>query len=133
MEIQKIGALYGLAIGDALSWPAMFHRSYQLALWTRRRRREMDVKAETDFTLNLTLPYSLNQNKNAFTLCPANNTEWAAFTLQQLLANGSEPNAENWVDGWKSLIDPDEPLRASIAIKTALGNLRNGKDRKSVV
>ena len=66
MEIQKIGALYGLAIGDALSWPAMFHRSYQLSLWTRRRRREMEVKAETDSTLNLTLPYSLNQNKNVF-------------------------------------------------------------------
>ncbi len=127
MEIQKIGALYGLAIGDALSWPAMFHRSYQLSLWTRRRRREMEVKAETDSTLNLTLPYSLNQNKNVFNLCPTNNTEWAAFTIQQLLENSSEPNAENWIDGWKSLIDPDEPLRASIAIKTALGNLRNGK------
>ena len=124
---QKIGALYGLAIGDALSWPAMYHRSYQLPFWTRRKRREMDVVAETDFTLILTFPYSLNQNADAFNLCPAMNTEWVAFTLQQLLGNGKKPNAENWVKGWYSLNDSDEPLRASIAIKTALANLRKGK------
>jgi len=124
---QKNGALYGLAIGDALSWPAMFQRSFQLPFWTRRKRREMDAEAEINFTLNLTLPYSLNQNADHFNLCPTNNTEWVAFTIQQLMEYGNKPNAGNWVDGWKSLINPDRPLRASIAIKTALANLNKGK------
>lgn len=124
---QKNGALYGLAIGDALSWPAMFQRSFQLPFWTRRKRREMDAEAEINFTLNLTLPYSLNQNADHFNLYPTNNTEWVAFTIQQLMEYGNKPNAGNWVDGWKSLINPDRPLRASIAIKTALANLNKGK------
>ena len=42
LQQRARNAMIGLAIGDAISWTSMFHRSVLLPLWTRRIRREMD-------------------------------------------------------------------------------------------
>ncbi len=54
-EVRAKGALYGLAIGDAVGWPALYHRTYTLPFWTRRLRREIDA-AHTALILFLSGP-----------------------------------------------------------------------------
>ena len=45
---RKQNAMIGLAIGDAIGWTSMFHRSFLLPPWTRRKRREIDMTSETE-------------------------------------------------------------------------------------
>jgi ADP-ribosylglycohydrolase len=119
-------ALLGLAIGDAVGWPAMFHRSRLLPPWTRRIRREMDAQREEAGVLRVPMPFSLNQPFTAFDLCPTDDTEWAAWTIDGLLANGCSVNAD-WVNGqWSGLARGGTAVRGGVSTQAAFANLRNG-------
>ncbi len=118
-------ALLGLAIGDAVGWPAMFHRSRVLPPWTRRIRREMDAQREDAGVLRVPMPFSLNQPFTAFDLCPTDDTEWAAWTIDGLLANGCNVSAD-WVTAqWSGLAHGGTAVRGGVSTQTALANLRN--------
>jgi ADP-ribosylglycohydrolase len=119
-------ALLGLAIGDAIGWPAMFHRSRLLPPWTRRIRREMDAQREDAGVLRVPMPFSLNQPFTAFDLCPTDDTEWAAWTMDGLLAHHGSVNAE-WVAArWSDLAHGGTGIRGGVSTQAALANLRNG-------
>jgi ADP-ribosylglycohydrolase len=112
-------ALLGLAIGDAIGWPAMFHRSRVLPPWTRRIRREMDAQREDAGVLRVPMPFA------TFDLCPTDDTEWAAWTIDGLLANGCNVNAE-WVTAqWSGLAHGGTAVRGGVSTQAALANLRN--------
>jgi ADP-ribosylglycohydrolase len=119
-------ALLGLAIGDAIGWPAMFHRSRLLPPWTRRIRREMDAQREDAGVLRVPMPFSLNQPFATFDLCPTDDTEWAAWTIDGLMANGCFVNAE-WVTAqWCGLAHGGTAIRGGVSTQAALANLRSG-------
>ncbi|MCK7522985.1 MAG: hypothetical protein MZV64_37560 [Ignavibacteriales bacterium] len=82
--------MIGLAIGDAISWTSMFHRSFLFPPWTRRIRREIDTTSETEKVILVPTPFSLNQPSENFALSPTNNSEWAAFTAEILLSSGND-------------------------------------------
>ena len=117
-------AMLGLAIGDALGWPSMFHRSQLLPSWTRRIRREMDATSEGTNVLPPAMPFSLNQSAAAFEICPTDDTEWAAFTSGILLESGRFE--EVLVEKWIGLARSGQVVKGGVSTQAALTNLRKG-------
>lgn len=119
-------AMLGLAMGDALSWTSMFHRSVLLPPWTRRIRREMDAASESNNVIVTPMPFSLNQPAEHFDLCPALCTEWSAFTAEILLHSGPDRFEEELLQGWKELAGSPNPVRGYVSTQGALQNICNG-------
>jgi ADP-ribosylglycohydrolase len=119
--------MLGLAVGDAISWPAMFHRSYLLPFWTRRIRREIEAASETTQVIRPALPFSLNRPASAFALGPTDDTEWAAFTAQQLLLSEGKLDAQKLLEAWLELARASQNVRGGVSLQAALANLRQGK------
>lgn len=118
--------MYGLAIGDALSWTSLFHRSILLPFWTRRKRREMDSASETNNVIVTPMPFSLNQPALYFDVSPTDETEWAIFSAQCLFDAGSNSYSSSLLNNWMHLAQSKEPIRGGISTQAALNNLRNG-------
>lgn len=127
LRTRARNAMLGLAIGDAMSWPAMFQRSYALPLWTRRIRREIDAAAETTHAIRSAMPFSLNRSAEAFALCGTDDTEWAAFTAQQLIQQRGKIEVNHLTRAWQELANSEQPVRGSLSVRGALHNLRRGK------
>lgn len=124
---RACNAMLGLAVGDAMSWPAMFHRSYLLPFWTRRIRREIEAASETTQVIRPAVPFSLNRPAAAFALGPTDDTEWAAFTAQQLLLAEGRLDAQKFLDAWLELARVSQKVRGGVSQQAALVNLRQGK------
>lgn len=124
---RACNAMLGLAVGDAMGWPAMFHRSYLLPFWTRRIRREIEAASETTQVIRPALPFSLNRSASAFALGPTDDTEWAAFTAQQLLLSEGKLDAEKLLEAWLELARTSQNVRGGVSLQAALANLRQGK------
>jgi ADP-ribosylglycohydrolase len=119
-------ALLGLAMGDALSWPAMFHRSRLLPAWLRRIRREIDEQREEIAILRVAMPFSLNQSADLFKPGPGDDTEWAAWMIGNLMKHGCRVEL-TWVnDAWLNLAADKGPVRGGVSTVAALANLRRG-------
>lgn len=126
IELRAYRAMIGLAVGDALSWPALFHRSLLLPPWTRRIRREMDAAMETSGVTRLPLPFSLNQPAKAFDPGPSDDSEWAAFTALRLLESGGLLDRESIAASWMALANTPDTVRGPVSVQSALANLRRG-------
>lgn len=118
--------MIGLAIGDALSWPAMFHRSYLLPPWTRRILREIHGASETTNVLALPMPFSLNRPATLFDVSATDDTEWAAFTAGVLLECDPDHFGDSVVRAWMKIARSGETIRGSVGTQAALRNLRRG-------
>jgi ADP-ribosylglycohydrolase len=123
---RACNAMIGLAVGDAMSWTAMFHRSFLLPPWTRRKRREIDASSETTNVIIQPMPFSLNQPAEHFNISPAFNTEWAAFATEIILSSGYKSYNDSALKEWNKLAQSNETIRGSVATQTALENLRKG-------
>jgi ADP-ribosylglycohydrolase len=118
--------LIGLAIGDAISWPAMFHRSRLLPAWTRRLRREIDAQREATSVTRVPMPFSLNQPPGSFDLFPTDDTEWAAWTMMNLHSHDCHVNRD-WVNAvWSELARSQSTVRGAISTMAAIENFRRG-------
>lgn len=120
-------SMIGLAIGDAISWPAMYHRSFLLPLWTRRIRREIDLAAETDNVIITPMPFSLNQPAQNFNISPTDDSEWAAFSAGILLKSGDdlETYSKCVLEEWINLANTEKIIRGGVSTQAALNNIRN--------
>jgi ADP-ribosylglycohydrolase len=118
-------ALLGLAVGDALSWHAMYHRSQTLPAWTRRIRREMDAQREEAGVLRVPMPFSLNQSPDAFELTPTDDAEWAAWMMTNLLQHSGRIDERSVQESWRLLAQESRPVCGWVSTKIALENLRN--------
>lgn len=119
-------AMIGLAIGDATSWSAMYHRSSLLPFWTRRIRREMEVNSEDHDIILMPLPFSLNQPSDNFNISPTDDTEWASFSVKTLLKNKLDDYEKSVIDEWQQMIRLDHNLKGFVSTKAAIRNLKNG-------
>ncbi len=117
----------GLILGEALSWTGLYHRSFLLPFWTRRKRREIASQHEGDGLLELSLPFALNQPTAAFKPGPGPNSEWFAFQLQIILDNGGHYAADRALAAWWNLVKERENLRLTIGQHAALENLAKDK------
>lgn len=124
--IKAKNAMMGLAIGDALGWPAMYHRSFLLPAWTRRLRRDIEDGFENCGTIGQALPFSLNRDSSGFLLGPTDDSEWGVFTASLLLENNGTFMPDTLVRKWKELAETQDLLRGKASVKGALKNLSMG-------
>ena len=126
LKIRAENALLGLAIGDALSWPALFHRSHLLPPWTRRIRREIEAGSEETNIIRPPAPFSLNQPSGHFALGPTDDTEWAAFTTILLIEQNGELSPDVLLSAWLELANSPTAIRGGVSTVAALTNIRRG-------
>ncbi|WP_327091605.1 ADP-ribosylglycohydrolase family protein [Nonomuraea sp. NBC_01738] len=113
------GAFAGLAVGDAVGWPASRHRAALHAPWSRRLHRELDAFAEEHRVTTLPVPFALNQPTAPLAVGPSDDAEWLAWTALRL-ARGTKP-----VEAFHALVGRED-VRARISVATALENLGRG-------
>ncbi|MCA2228388.1 ADP-ribosylglycohydrolase family protein [Nonomuraea aurantiaca] len=111
------GAFVGLAVGDAVGWPATRHRSALHAPWSRRLLRELDTFAEEHRVTTLPVPFALNQPVAPLAVGPSDDAEWLAWTVRTI----DRPRAEAFGE-----LVGREDIRARISVATALGSLAKG-------
>jgi ADP-ribosylglycohydrolase len=119
-------AMIGLAVGDAISWSAMYHRSTLLPYWTRRIRREMEANSEDHNIILTPLPFSLNQPSDNFNISPTDDTEWAAFSVKALLKNNFDDYEKSVLDEWLQLIRSGQIIKGYVSTQAAIRNIKNG-------
>ena len=124
--IRTRNAMMGLAIGDALGWNAMYHRSFLLPPWTQRLRRDIEAESENSGTIGQALPFSLNRDSSGFLLGPTDDSEWAAFTASLLMENNGTIMSDTLVRYWKKLAARSDLLRGKASVQGALKNLSMG-------
>lgn len=119
-------SLYGLAIGDAINWNSVYHRSFRYPFWTRRLRREIDLDQDSNNIIKSSLPFSLNQQSEGFELTPTDDTEWVVFNMQNIIANNGKYDFKKVLESWKKLSEQKSEIKGSISVISALHNLRKG-------
>jgi ADP-ribosylglycohydrolase len=121
------GALLGLAYGDAIGFPALFHRTFQFPA----KRRDFLWNTNRDLArqriIRLTLPFTHRLAPETLEPFPTDDTEYAVFTAQALLAAEGEPDAATFLDAWQSRIVPAaDTLLTGFSERAAVENLRRG-------
>lgn len=127
---RTYGALLGLAYGDAIGFPALFHR-FQDQLIPRRRhdflwRTNQELDAQGIITL--TLPFTHRISAHTLEPCPTDDTEFALLTLQGLVNGPSEPTRESLLSPWLEWVLPAaEDVRSGFPERAAIQNLARGE------
>lgn len=121
------GALLGLAYGDAIGFPALFHRTFQFP----EKRREFLWRTNRDLArqriIRLTLPYTHRLEPATLEPSPTDDTEYAIFTAQTLLAAPGKPDLDTFVTAWQTRILPcADQVLTGFSERAAIENLRRG-------
>lgn len=123
-----LGAMFGLAYGDALSFPALFHRFQAPAIPRKRHNFLWRTNQELDEMriTRLMLPFTHRIEAQHLETCATDDTEWAIFSLRGLL-NAGEATPESIADLWYSEILPAaDVVRTSFSERAAIENLQRG-------
>lgn len=120
------GAFLGLAYGDALAFPALFHRTHQFV----ERRREFLWRTNRDSArqriLRLTMPFTHRNAPETLAPFPTDDTEYAVFTAQTLL-NAHEISAETFSAAWRVRIVPiADQVLTGFSERAAIENFKRG-------
>lgn len=123
------GALLGLAYGDAIGFPALFHRFQLLP----RRRHDFlwrtNQKLDRQNILRPTLPFTHRQPSEMLEPSPTDDTEFALLTLKALLETDGEPTQEDLTTPWKNWVLPQaDAVRSGFSERSAIENLKRGLD-----
>lgn len=121
------GAMLGLAYGDAISVPALFHRFQMMPrrrhgfLWrTNQSQDEMNIS-------RLTMPFTHRDLAEKLEPAPTDDTEFALLTLRALLAESGEVTQQTFTAIWQLDVVPNsENVRSSISERAAIENFRHG-------
>lgn len=120
------GALLGLACGDAVSFPAMYHRelanpALRRMLWTQA----LDLDAE--HVNKFPLPMTLSRPLSMLAFGPTDDSEHAALAAAVLLGSGPDPSMDRLFDTWWALVEPQHgSMWGSVADRSAIKNALEG-------
>ncbi len=120
------GGLLGLALGDAIGYPAAMHRGLRLAPWQRAFQRRTDLEMLEHRVLRLTLPFGFGRGDDVLLPGPTDDTEMAALTARILIAHGGAPTAGDVAEAWQRLAREADQLWTGLGEKAAIENLRRG-------
>lgn len=127
VDDRAYGALLGLALGDAVGMPALYHRT--LALPPRRRARLWQFSADVgrERVLRLALPYVQSQPEELLDLCGTDDTEFAAVAVRILLECGDEVTLDRLFDGWRRhVVDHADVIWSGISERASVVNAQAG-------
>lgn len=121
---RATGALLGLAAGDAIGMPALFHKSVRLGsmrecLWPKA------TEADNEKVLRFPLPFTVSQT-GALNLAGTDDTEMAALSAHMLLACSSKPSADELLASWKSLVVEVDDNWLGVAERSSVKNIKAG-------
>ena len=121
------GALLGLAYGDAIGFPALFHRFLRLP----QRRHDFlwrtNQALDRQHILRLTMPFTHRQPSETLEPAPMDDTEFALLTLEALLAAKGEPTQETFVAAWAEHVLPSAgEIYTGFSERSAIENLKRG-------
>jgi ADP-ribosylglycohydrolase len=124
---RTYGALLGLAYGDAIGFPALFHRTFQFPA----KRRDFLWNTNRDLArqriIRLTLPFTHRLPADTLEPFPTDDTEYAVFTAQTLLSCEGDPGAETFLTAWRERLVPvADTLLTGFSERAAIENLRRG-------
>ena len=118
------GALLGLAAGDAIGMPALYHRSIRLGsrrecLWPKA------MEADKEQVLRFPLPFTVSET-GELALAGTDDTEMAAVSAEILLGCSKEPTADELLAGWRTLIVDADDNWLGVAERSSVKNIREG-------
>src|SRR5262245_40328952 len=116
-----LGAMFGLAYGDAITFPALFHR-FQAAprkrhgfLW--RTNSELDDGNIT----RLMLPYTHRLPSEMLEPYPTDDTEFALLTLRAVVQDDGVPTLHTFLKMWQDVVLPcADSVRSSFSERAAI-------------
>ena len=123
---KSYGAILGLAYGDAIAFPALFHRTHQFL----EKRREFLWRTNRDSARNrilrLTMPFTHRNAPETLEPFPTDDTEYAVFTAQTLIA-AREISADTFARAWRERIVPlADQVLTGFSERAAIENFRRG-------
>jgi len=118
------GALLGLAAGDAIGMPALYHRSVRLGsrrecLWPKA------AEADKEQVLRFPLPFTVSET-GELALCGTDDTEMAALTAQILLSCSRQPSAAELFSGWQNHVVDVDDIWLGVAERSSVKNIKAG-------
>ena len=123
-----LGAMFGLAYGDATSFASLFHRFHHADIPTRRhnfmwnRNHEMGSMGIS----NLMLPFTHRIASETLEPYPTDDTEFALLTLQAILESDTV-NQESLLNIWIEKVLPiKDDVYVRFSERAALENLSRG-------
>ncbi|MEA3288126.1 MAG: ADP-ribosylglycohydrolase family protein [Candidatus Marinimicrobia bacterium] len=125
IKARAVSTLYGLAVGEALSWSSMFSRAQELPKWLERIRHTIETEMGEYNSTSLPKPFSLNQAPDKLIPGPGDLAEWAAWTTMILLENRGNLDHAILHKAWQELASSTNPIRGRISVQTTLRNFRN--------
>lgn len=127
MRERIIGTLYGLAYGDAVGFPSLFHRFHVLPAKRHDFLFETNKRLSRDHILPLALPFTHRQPEETLAPGPTDDTEYAVFTLKTLVESGGEAGADAILDAWRAeLLPRTDEIWTRFSERAALENLKHG-------
>ncbi|UCC72116.1 MAG: ADP-ribosylglycohydrolase family protein [Gemmatimonadota bacterium] len=121
------GTLYGLAYGDAVSFPSLFHRFHLLPAKRHDFLWETNKRLDQEHILPLALPFTHRQAESTLEPAPTDDTEYALFTLEALLELAPRPDLDGLLDIWRArLMSRRDDVYTRFSERAALDNLARG-------
>lgn len=124
---RTYGALLGLAFGDALGFPALFHRTFQFPEKRRDFLWNTNRELARQRVIRLTLPFTHRIAPETLAPFPTDDTEYAVFSAQTILAGGPAPTAATFTQAWRERVLPHAgAVLTGFSERAALDNLARG-------
>lgn len=128
-QARFLGAVFGLAYGDAVSFPALFHRFEAPAIPRRRHNFLWRQNSELDemHISRVMLPFTHRIEAEHLEIYPTDDTEFALLTLKALLKAEGEPTPETFSNIWQTHVVPaGDEIRSSFSERSAIENFKHG-------
>lgn len=123
------GAVLGLAYGDAISFPALFHR-FQAGEFPRKRHDFLwrtNTELDRQRITRLMAPYTHRLPATLLEPGPTDDTEFMLLTLRAILRADGPPDADTFLAVWlEEMLPHAERVRSSFSERAALENLKQG-------
>jgi ADP-ribosylglycohydrolase len=122
-----LGAMFGLAYGDAIGFPALFNRFQALPARRRAYVWRTNQQHGAQNIARLTLPFTHRSAADTLEPSPTDDTEWALLTLRALLNDDQEPAQDTFLRAWQEDVVPNaDDVKSSFSERAAIENLKRG-------
>ena len=124
-----LGSMFGLAYGDAISFPSLFHR-FQADGIPRRRHDFMWRRNKDLDQMNISrvmLPFTHRMAAENLEPAPTDDSEFAMLTLRALLQANDTLSQVDFLRVWQNDVVPNaDAVRSSFSERSAIENLKMG-------
>ncbi len=122
-----LGAMFGLAYGDAIGFPALFNRFQALPARRHAYVWRTNQQHSAQNIARLTLPFTHRLAAETLEPSPTDDTEWALLTLRALLNADREPTQDTFLQPWQMEVIPHaDAVKSSFSERAAIENLKRG-------